>query len=143
MDFCIKISTRKESSFSYVSGILTRRYTEIKKSKRRHLPWSSSNKDPKHNWNGKKSRCWYNFWWIGDNDSQSSGQIKKIFKDLTKNYSFQSCLAHHVFRVSNHGIDIGKKVCDFDLRYQKHFRAAQQSRVELNIPEGLVIMQQF
>ena len=69
--------------------------------------------------------------------SQGYGQIKEVFKCLTKDNIIQPYISEHDFRSSNDVNDIGYNIYAFDKRYQKNFDSSQPMKVEFKI-DGVI-----
>ena len=72
-----------------------------------------------------------------DDYSQAYGQIKEIFKTLTKDNILQPYITEYDFRSSNDGDNIGYNVHSFDIRYQKKIEKGQPVKVDFKL-EGVV-----
>ena len=76
-----------------------------------------------------------------DDYSQGYGQIKEVFKALTKDNILQPYISDLDFKSSNDGVKIGYNIYAFDIRYQKNFESSQPVKVEFNfdgvIPAGI------
>ena len=76
-----------------------------------------------------------------DDCSQGYGQIKEVFKSLTKDNLLQPYISDNDFRSSNDGDNIGYNIYAFDIRYQKNFESSQPIKVEFKfdgvIPAGI------
>ena len=76
-----------------------------------------------------------------DDYSQGYGQIKEVFRALTKGDILKPYITEDDFGSSNNNNDIGYNIYAFDIRYQKNFENAQPVKVELkfseNIPAGI------
>ena len=72
-----------------------------------------------------------------DDFSQGYGQIKEVFKALTKDDILQPYISDHDFRSSNDGNDFGYNIYAFDIRYQKNFENSQPVKVEFNFSENI------
>ena len=71
-----------------------------------------------------------------DDYLQGYGQIKEVFKALTKNDVLQPYITEDDFRSSNEGNNFGYNIYVFDIRYQKTFENAQPVKVEFHISEN-------
>ena len=75
-----------------------------------------------------------------DDYSQGYGQIKEVFRDLTKYDILKPYMSDNDFRSSNEGNTIGYNLYVFDIRYRKSLESAQPIKVEFkfseNIPAG-------
>ena len=73
--------------------------------------------------------------------SQGHGQIKQIFRALTKDNILQPYISEHDFRSSNDGNNIGYNIYAFDIRHQKDFKSSQPIKVEFKfdgvVPAGI------
>ena len=67
-----------------------------------------------------------------DDYSQGYGQVREVFKALTKDNILQPYISEHDFRSSNDDNDIGYNIYAFDIRYQKNFESSQPIKVDLN-----------
>ena len=74
-----------------------------------------------------------------DNDdySQGYGQIKDVFKALTKDDLLQPFITEDHFRSSNDGDNIGYNIHDFDKGYQEIFEYPQPVKVEFKNSENI------
>ena len=76
-----------------------------------------------------------------DDYSLGYGQIKEVFKALTKDNILQPYITEDAFRSPKDGDNIGYIIHAFDIRYQKNFETAQSVKVEYKfdkvIPAGL------
>ena len=76
-----------------------------------------------------------------DDYNQGYGQIKEVFRALTKDDILQPYISHRDFRSSNNNNDIGYNLYVFDIRYQKNFENSQPIKVEFKfdgvIPAGI------
>ena len=72
-----------------------------------------------------------------DDYSQGYGQIKEVFKALTKDNILQPYISDDDFRSSNDGDNIGYNIYAFDIRYQKDFQSSQPIKVEFKF-DGIV-----
>ena len=72
-----------------------------------------------------------------DDYSQVFGQIKEVFKALTKDNTLQPYITEHDFRSYNDDNDIGYDIYAFDIRYQKNFESSQPIKVEFNF-DGVI-----
>ena len=70
-----------------------------------------------------------------DDYSQEYGQIKKVFKALTKDNILQPYISEDDFRSSNDGNNIVCNIHAFVIRYQKNFECGQSIGVEFNFSE--------
>ena len=69
-----------------------------------------------------------------DDYSQGYGQIKEVFRALTKDDILQRYISDHDFRSSNvRADDVGYNLYVFDIRYQQNFTASQQIKTEFKI----------
>ena len=67
-----------------------------------------------------------------DDYSQGYGQIKEVFRALTKDDILQPYISDHDFRSSNiRADDIGFNLHIFDIRYQQNFTASPPINVEI------------
>ena len=72
-----------------------------------------------------------------DDYSQGCGQIKEVFKSLTKDIKLQPYITEDIFRSSNDADIIGYNIHCFDIRYQKKFESGQSVKVEFKL-DGVV-----
>ena len=68
--------------------------------------------------------------YIDDDYSQVYGQIKEVFKALSKDDLLQPHITEDDFRSSNEGDNIGYNIHVFDIRYQKNYESGQSGKVE-------------
>ena len=61
-----------------------------------------------------------------DNYSQGYGQIKEVFKALTKDHILQPYITEDDFRSPNDGDNIGYNIQSFDKRYQKKWKVVNR-----------------
>ena len=76
-----------------------------------------------------------------DDYSQGYGQIKEVFKALTKKNILQPYISEDDFRSSVDGGNVGYNIHAFDIRYQKIFESGQSVKVEFKndgvVPAGI------
>ena len=76
-----------------------------------------------------------------DDYNQGYGEIKKVFKALTKDDILQPYISDNDFRSSNNNNDIGYNIYIFEIRFQKNFESAQPIKVEFKfhgvVPAGI------
>ena len=76
-----------------------------------------------------------------DDYNQGYGQIKEVFRALTKGDILQPYISDKDFRSSNNNNDIGYNLYVFDIRYQKDFQNSQPIKVEFKftgaVPAGI------
>ena len=72
-----------------------------------------------------------------DDYSQAYGQIKEVFKALTKDIILQPFITEDDFRSSNDGDIIAYNIHSFDIRYQKNLEIGQSVNVEYKL-DGVV-----
>ena len=81
---------------------------------------------------GKVSCCWYNKNNDDDNDySQGYGQIKEVFRVLTKDDILQPYISDHDLSSSSiTSDDVSLELNVFDIRFQQNFTASPPIKVE-------------
>ena len=72
-----------------------------------------------------------------DDYSQAYGQIKEVFKTLTKDNVLQPNITKDDFGSSNDGDNFGYNIHAFDIRCQKNFESGQSLKVEFKL-DGVV-----
>ena len=66
-----------------------------------------------------------------DDYAQAYGQIKEVFKVLTKDNTLQPYISDPNFRLSNVRVDdVGYNLYVFDMTYQKNFTKSQSIKVQ-------------
>ena len=70
-----------------------------------------------------------------DEFSQGYGQIKEVFRALTKDDILEPYKSDNDFRSSNNGNDVGYNLYVFDLRYRRNLESAQTIKAEFEISE--------
>ena len=73
-----------------------------------------------------------------DNFRQGYGQIKDVFRALTKDDILKPCLSGNHFRSSNNGNDIDYNLNVSDIRYQKNLESAQPIKVDFEFSENIL-----
>ena len=73
-----------------------------------------------------------------DDYNQGYGQIKEVFRALTKDDILQPYISDKDFMSSNNNNDIGFNSYVFDIRYQKNFQNSQPIKVEFEFSENIV-----
>ena len=68
-----------------------------------------------------------------DDYSQGYGQIKEVFKALTKDNILQPYISENDFRSDNNGNNIGYNIHVFDIRYQKNYQSGQSVKIEIKL----------
>ena len=69
--------------------------------------------------------------------SQGYGQIKNVFRALTKDDMLKPYILDHDFRSSNNDFVFGYNLNVFDIKYQKIFESAQPIKVEIKFSENI------
>ena len=76
-----------------------------------------------------------------DDYCQRYGQIKEVFRALTKDNILQPYISEDDFRSDNNGNNIGYKIHVFDIRCQKNYQSGQSVKIEFKldkvIPAGI------
>ena len=72
-----------------------------------------------------------------DDYSKGYGEIKEVFRALTKDNIIQPYIIEDDFRSSNYGYNIGYSIHRFDLGYQKNFESAQPVKVKIKFLENV------
>ena len=65
--------------------------------------------------------------------SQGYGQIKEVFRYLTKDNILQPYISEDDFRSDNNGNNIGYNIHVFDIRYQKNYQSGQSVKNEFKL----------
>ena len=72
-----------------------------------------------------------------DDYSQGYGQIKEVFRALTKDDILQPYTSEHDFTSKNNGDNFGNNIQSVDIRHQIFFENAQPIKKEFEISENI------